>query len=101
MPFKTRTDVKGLHRFIYAEGADPEHLRLHVSEVGPGQSSHPPHQHEGHEIFFVLEGDGEVLVGDESHRVSKGEALQVHCPILHGIKNVGSTSLRYAVIIAK
>ena len=100
MPVDVRTDIKGLARYLLTSGADREKLRLHVSEVGPGKSSHPPHQHEGQEIFYVLDGEAEVLVGDEKHRVNGGEALQVDCQILHGISNAGNGPLRYAVIIA-
>lgn len=101
MSIVTRTDVKGLNRFIFAEGADPQSLRLHVSQVGPGQRAHAPHTHDGQEIFYVLEGDGDVLVEEEIHRISSGEAIQINCRILHGISNAGTGPLRYAVIIAK
>lgn len=101
MPVQTRTDVKGLSQYFLAEGADNEKLRLHVSEVGPGQRSHPPHTHDGQEIFFVLQGHGEVEVADEVYQVNAGEAMQVDCQIPHGIKNAGEGNMRYAVIIAK
>ncbi|MAG84672.1 hypothetical protein CMK10_10985, partial [Candidatus Poribacteria bacterium] len=63
--------------------------------------AHPPHQHEGQEIFFVLEGKAEVVFGESTHQLNGGEAVHVNCEILHGIRNIGSTPLRYAVIIAK
>lgn len=101
MSVETRTDIKGLSKFLFAKDADPDLLHLHVSKVEPGQRAHPPHQHEGQEIFFVLEGNGEVLHGNETHAVNTGEAMHVECSILHGIQNVGDGPLRYAVIIAK
>ncbi len=101
MPLQTRTDVKGLSKYFLADGATNEKLRLHISEVGPGQRSHPPHTHEGQEIFYILQGQGEVEVADETFQVNEGEALQVDCQIPHGIKNAGSGNMRYAVIIAK
>lgn len=101
MSVSTRTDIKGIDRFLFTEGADDHRLHLHVSEVGPGQRSHPPHQHEGLETFYVLEGKGEVLYGEEAHQVNSGEAIQVECSVLHGIHNVGDGPMRYAVIIAR
>ena len=86
---------------FYSQGADVDQLHLHVSEVGPSQRAHPPHQHDGQEIFYVLEGNGEVLHGDQTFAVSSGEAMHVECSILHGIQNIGDGPLRYAVIIAK
>ena len=101
MEKEIRDDIKGIDRFVFEAGADREQLRLHISEVGPGLRAHPPHTHEGQEIFYVFSGEGEVLFGDQTHRVSSNEAIHVDCQILHGIRNIGETPLRYAVIIAK
>ncbi len=101
MEKEIRNDVKGINRFIFEAGADREQLHLHISEVGPGKRAHPPHTHEGQEIFYVFSGEGEVLFGEQTHRVGANEAIHVDCQVLHGIRNVGETPLRYAVIIAK
>ncbi len=96
-----RTDIKGIDRFIFEEGADRNQLSLHISEVGPGQCAHPPHIHDGQEIFYVFSGEGEVLFGEQTHRIGDNEAVQVDCQVLHGIRNIGEVPLRYAVIIAR
>jgi len=101
MKTQIRTDIKGFERFIFAPGADENKLHLHISEVGAGTRAHAQHEHEGQEIFFVLSGEAEAEVGGEKHRLKAGEAIQVEGSILHGIRNVGKDSLRYAVIIAK
>ena len=107
-----RNDVKGVGRFLFADGADDDRLHLHITEVGPGTRAHPPHSHKGQEIFYVLLGQGEVEVADEVFRVNEGEAMQRHtlsageaiqvdCKVEHGISNIGTEKLRYAVIIAR
>ena len=101
MKSQIKTDVKGIERFIFAPGADDDKLHMHISEVEAGMRAHASHEHEGQEIFFVFDGEAEVEVGEETHRLKTGEAIQVEGSILHGIRNVGDTSLRYAVIIAK
>jgi len=58
MSVEIKTDIKGIPRFLFAPGADPEKLHLHVSEVGPGTRAHAPHEHEGQEIFWVLRSRG-------------------------------------------
>ena len=93
--------VKGIARFLFAEGTDDDKLHLHVSEVDPGTSAHPPHSHTGQEIFYLMSGRGEVLVGDHTHTLEAGEAIQVECTVEHGIRNIGDTAMRYAVIIAR
>tara|TARA_B100000029_G_scaffold463184_1_gene496272 strand:- start:48 stop:350 length:303 start_codon:yes stop_codon:yes gene_type:complete len=86
---------------MFTDGASDDQLHLHVSEVGPGTRAHPPHSHDGQEIFFGLDDKGEVLVGDKAHVLSGGETIQVNCTVDHGIKNIGDTTMRYAVIIAR
>ena len=95
-----REDIKGISRFVFAEGALDDKLHLHISEVGPGQRAHAPHSHGGQEIFYVFNGQGEVIVGAETVTLSSGEAIQVDCTIVHGISNTGESDMRYAVIIA-
>ena len=101
MSVQNRTDIKGVNRFIFETGANPDKLHMHISEVGPGTRAHPPHQHDGVEVFYVFSGEAEVLFGERTHRLSANEAIHVDCQVLHGIRNVGNTPLRYAVIIAK
>lgn len=96
-----RQDIKGISRFLFAEGADDDKLHLHVSEVDPGTRAHPPHTHAGQEIFYLLSGRGEVLVGEETRILESGDAIQVECTVEHGIRNAGDSSMRYAVIIAR
>lgn len=95
-----RTDIKGIKRFVFEEGTDSQRLHLHISEVEPDTRAHPPHTHEGLEVFYVISGEGEVLFGDKTHHLTDNEAIQVDCQVLHGIRNVGKTKLKYAVIIA-
>ena len=101
MSEEIRTDIKGIERFVFEEGTDSERLHLHISEVDPGKRAHPPHTHEGLEVFYVFSGKGEVLFGDKKHLISDNQAIQVDCTVLHGIRNVGETKLNYAVKIAR
>ncbi|MBI1927918.1 cupin domain-containing protein [Candidatus Poribacteria bacterium] len=96
-----RTDIKGIDRFIFETGADADKLHLHISEVAAGTRAHAPHQHDGQEIFYVFSGEGEVVYGEETHQLAENQAIHVDCRVLHGIRNVGNTPLRYAVIIAR
>jgi uncharacterized cupin superfamily protein len=44
--------------------------------VAPGALSSPPHCHAAEEeIFFVLDGDGTLLLGDEEHAVRAGSVI--------------------------
>ena len=58
-----------------------------VSEPGGGP---PPHvQHREDEVFYVLEGEYEFLMGEEALRVGKGALLYVSKGTLHAHRVVG------------
>ena len=61
---------------------------------------HDPHTHSGDEAFYVLEGTGEVTLGEEVITVAAGEAAVFDGDVLHGIRNAGTGTLRYMVIIS-
>jgi uncharacterized cupin superfamily protein len=73
-------------------------LRLHASVIDPGQAAHPPHEHAGEEIIFVLEGDGEATIGDEKISVRGMTALFFPEHVMHGIRNTGTSPIRYLVV---
>lgn len=71
---------------------------IKLSAVGPRLATHPPHRHEGHEFFFVLDGKAEFFLEGQTRKVGPQTAL--YCPpgSLHGISNAGDEELRYLVI---
>jgi len=73
---------------------------LRHAEVLPGKLNAPPHCHSAEEeIFVVLEGGGELLLGDESHAVRPGSvvARPPGTGVAHAIKagTEGITVLAY------
>jgi mannose-6-phosphate isomerase-like protein (cupin superfamily) len=93
--------AKGLSKCLFAEGMDPGRLHLHVSEIAPGASAHPPHVHGGTEAFYVLEGNATIEVEGELHNLGPNEAIVLDATREHGLTNTGSASMRYLVIIAR
>ena len=92
---------KGLTRFFVDTDLPSERLRIHISEVGPGDRSHPPHRHEGVEAFYMLEGEGTLEIDDERRLIKANEAVVFDPTKLHGLVNTGATPMRYIVIIAR
>ncbi len=81
--------------------ADKEFLdgrTLKMSVVEPHKSTHAPHKHLEDEFFFVLEGTAEFYLNGETTIVKPYTSL--YCPSwsMHGISNVGDTTLKYLVI---
>jgi putative hydrolase of the HAD superfamily len=100
MSFITR-EAKGLTKCLVEAGIDPSRLRVHISAVPPGSSSHPPHTHDAVEAFYIFEGRASVLVEGEHHELGPNEVMILDASRPHGMSNAGDTTLRYMVIISE
>lgn len=71
---------------------------LKMSVVKPHDATHPPHKHVEDEFFFVLEGKAQFYLDGDS--VIAEPYSSFYCPsmVVHGIRNVGETELKYLVI---
>lgn len=81
--------------------ADPNFIdgrTLKMSVVAPHSATHPPHKHAEDEFFFVLEGTAEFYLDGKTR--TAGPYTSFYCPsnVMHGIRNVGDTELKYLVI---
>lgn len=93
-------DVKGIGRYLLDDDLGGEPLHLHISEVGPGGRSHPPHQHGGYEAIYMLEGEGTFEIAEESHLILAGEAVVFDPQKMHGLVNYSDAPIRYMVVLA-
>jgi mannose-6-phosphate isomerase-like protein (cupin superfamily) len=73
-------------------------LRLHVSVMNPGQAPHPPHQHAGEEIIFLLEGTGEITIGEDRVEVQPMTAIFLPDNARHSLRNTGAGPMKYLVV---
>jgi mannose-6-phosphate isomerase-like protein (cupin superfamily) len=65
----------------------------HVT-LEPNGGQVPWHNQEQEEIYFVIEGEGEMCLGEERTRLSTGQAVYIPSKVFHQLTNVGSTPLR-------
>ena len=98
---KHSDDPKGFSKAFVDERLGAKHLHIHVSVVSPEARAHPPHTHDGEEAFYILEGVGEVTIGEETFRVDAGSCVFLPPGKLHGIRNIGKSNLKYMVIICR
>ncbi len=96
-----KDDPQGFVKVYVSEAIGAKKLRIHLSVVGPHRKPHEPHQHDGEEIFFILEGEGKVIVGNKEYKVGPMTAVFIPPNVFHGIENTGDKPLKYLVIIAK
>lgn len=66
----------------------------------PGQR-HTLHSHAGQDkLYFVLEGSGEVTVGEETSTVTAGDLVLAAEDVPHGIRNPGPADLVVLTVMA-
>lgn len=80
-------------------------LGYNLTAVPPGMRAFPHHNHRiNEEMFFVLQGTGEVRIGSERHPIRAGDVIA--CPpggpeSAHQIINTGREELRYLAVSTK
>jgi len=80
-------------------------LGYNLTVVPPGKRAFPFHAHRiNEEMFFVIEGTGEVRIGPERYAIKQGDVIA--CPPggksqAHQIINTGSIELKYLAVSTK
>lgn len=72
---------------------DADNFSMGVSVLEPDGGQVPWHNHDQEEVYFVLEGEGEMCVGEERGIVRGGQAVKIPPGAFHQITNVGAEPL--------
>ena len=78
-------------------GASPiqcEHFSMGYVTLEPNGGQVPWHNQEQEEVYFVLEGTGEMCLGEERQTVTGGQAVYITPGVFHQITNIGDTPLK-------
>ena len=68
-----------------------------VLELKPGHEPHPPHTHADEEFLYLIEGSGEWFLNGKTIPAKAGDVLYPAPNDEHGIKNTGTTPLKFFV----
>ena len=77
-------------------------LGYNLTVLPPGKRAFPFHSHRvNEEMFFVIEGEGEVRIGEDRHAIRRGDVIC--CPpggpdTAHQIINTSDAELKYLAI---
>lgn len=77
-------------------------LGYNITLIPPGKSAYPFHSHRtNEEMFFVLEGTGEVRLGPDTFTIRTGDFIA--CPpggpeAAHQIRNTGEDELKFLAV---
>ena len=64
----------------------------------PGRAVTPHFHRETEEIYYVLEGRGEMTVGDETSPVGPGDAVYIPRGARHTLMNTGEVPMRIVLV---
>ena len=79
-----------------AGGASPVHtsaFSMGYVTLEPKGGQVPWHNQDQEEVYFVIEGTGEMCLGDELRQLSGGQAVLIPPGVFHQLTNVGETPL--------
>ena len=54
----------------------------------------PWHNQDQEEVYFIVEGTGEMCLGDERRTVAEGQMIYIPSGVFHQLTNIGETPLR-------
>jgi mannose-6-phosphate isomerase-like protein (cupin superfamily) len=77
-----------------ASPIQPKAFCMGVAVLEPEGGQVPWHNQEQEEIYFILEGSGEMCLGAERAQVKEGEAVYIPPRVFHQLTNTGSAPLR-------
>ena len=81
-------------------GAENKHLKAFRVIVDPlKEHKGIGYQHEGEEFVYVLEGNIEIIVGENINKLKKGESLHFNSGIRHMLRNTGEEKAELIVVI--
>ncbi len=93
-PRYTRAD--GITSYLLASSrtSDSKFLTTTLVEIRPSGEQRI-HSHIPEQVYFILEGKGQITVGDEKESVGPGDCIFIPSGVSHGLKNDGEVMLRY------
>jgi len=90
---------------VIAPRIGAQKLGYNITAIPPGKRAFPFHNHQvNEEMVFVLEGSGEVRIGETTYAIRQGDF--VACPpggkeTAHQVINTGSVELKYLAVSTK
>lgn len=70
-----------------------------AEELLPPGATVPPHHHEVlEEVYYILEGNGLMTVGEDQREVGAGDAVYIPRQHRHTLTNTGSTPMRILLV---
>lgn len=79
-------------RLVHLQTTGSKNLGVSMCYVNPGEEI-IPHRHESEEAYFILEGEGTMVLEKETIHLEKNLCVYIPGNALHGQKNEGDVPL--------
>jgi mannose-6-phosphate isomerase-like protein (cupin superfamily) len=93
-PFKTK-DGSEIRELLAHRNSCIRKQSLAEARLPPGAATTPHFHPQTEEIYFILEGEGRIQIGEELERVGPGDAIAIPPGAHHQITNAGTGTLRF------
>lgn len=87
------------HLLVSPRTCGAQHLATSFVEIASG-GEQQLHSHEPEQVYFIIEGTGDMTVGDERARVEASDCIYVPSNVPHGLQSAGDGLLRYLGIVS-
>jgi mannose-6-phosphate isomerase-like protein (cupin superfamily) len=78
-------------------GASPiqaQNFSMGMVTLEPNGGQVPWHNQDQEEVYFIVEGTGEMCLGDEIRIVKSGQAAYIPSGVFHQLTNIGDTPMK-------
>jgi mannose-6-phosphate isomerase-like protein (cupin superfamily) len=82
------------HLLVSEKTCGSKNLTTTIVEMQPG-GIQKMHSHGPEQMYYVLEGEGVIIVGNETEIVGAGDCIFIPSNAPHGLENKGMFLLRY------
>jgi len=90
--------VKDIHENLGSRDGTRRVLGVWDTALQPGTMLDPHMHPDVEEVYYILEGQAEILVGEETSLASPGQLIYIPPKQLHTIRPAGDTPLRWITI---
>ena len=95
VPAFTTKDGSEIRELLAYRNSAIRNQSLAEARLPPGASTTPHHHVRAEEVYYVLEGEGLMRIGEESRHVGAGDAIAIPPGMVHQIGNTGGCVLRF------
>jgi mannose-6-phosphate isomerase-like protein (cupin superfamily) len=93
-------DNSTIWELYHPKSSPVKDVSLAEALVEPGRDTELHTHQRSQEIYYVLEGEGEMRLGDETFKVKKYDAILIPPCTPHSVKNDGKSGLRLLCVCA-